>query len=67
MDMELMALKQGSQDTTRHILEPQQLSLQVAHPCIQLRTNNGKSPYKHPKETGLCGQDLMPSPLAERT
>lgn len=72
MDMELiMALKQGSQDTTRSVLKTLQLPLQIAHSCIQLRTNNGKSPYKHPKETGVCVGDLearaVPSPRAEGT
>lgn len=71
MDMELMALKQGSQDTTRSVLKTQQLPLQAAPSCIQLRTNNGKSPYEHPKETGLCGWDLelraVHSPWAGRT
>lgn len=71
MDVELMVLNQGSQDTTRSILKTLQLPLQVAHFCIQLRTNNSKSSCKHPKETGLCGQDLepraVPSPQAEST
>lgn len=38
MYIDLVTLKQGSKYTTSYVLKTQQLPLQVAHTCIQLRT-----------------------------